>query len=161
MREEKSLRHVAMVAKFLDDNKPKTSLIKWICTVSNFDDLIAFLLICQMLTKFSGVKSVRTASKFRKRERKFCVKRVRKIRKFHLAALQRRLRNIQKRVMHVQSCCFANINLLLFSSSLCRRRCRVLSSLLLWATNFVNMVTWRQKLLLSIEHKQYGIYMTS
>ena len=24
-REEKSLRHVAMVAKFLDDNKPKTS----------------------------------------------------------------------------------------------------------------------------------------
>jgi len=25
-REEKSLRHVAMVVKFLDDNKPKTSL---------------------------------------------------------------------------------------------------------------------------------------
>ena len=34
-REEKSLRHVATVAKFLDDNKPK-----WICTVSNFLDLI-------------------------------------------------------------------------------------------------------------------------
>ena len=27
-RTEKSLRHVAMVAKFLDDNKPKTSLLK-------------------------------------------------------------------------------------------------------------------------------------
>ena len=27
-REEKALRHVAMVAKFLDDNKPKTSLKK-------------------------------------------------------------------------------------------------------------------------------------
>ena len=27
-REKKSLRHVAMVAKFLDDNKPKTSLKK-------------------------------------------------------------------------------------------------------------------------------------
>ena len=27
-REEKSLRHVAMVAKFLDDDKPKTSLKK-------------------------------------------------------------------------------------------------------------------------------------
>ena len=39
-REEKSLRHVAMVAKFLDDNKPKTSLKKRIRTVSNFDDLI-------------------------------------------------------------------------------------------------------------------------
>ena len=27
-REKKLLRHVAMVAKFLDDNKPKTSLKK-------------------------------------------------------------------------------------------------------------------------------------
>ena len=34
--EEKSLRHVAMVAKFLDDNKPKRHrLKKWIRTVSN------------------------------------------------------------------------------------------------------------------------------
>jgi len=37
-REEKSLRHVAMVAKFLDDNKPK----KWIRTPSNFIGLIHF-----------------------------------------------------------------------------------------------------------------------
>ena len=37
-REEKSLRHVAMVAKRLDDNKPKT----WVHTVSNFIDLIQF-----------------------------------------------------------------------------------------------------------------------
>ena len=28
IREEKSLRHVAMVAKFLDENKPNTSLKK-------------------------------------------------------------------------------------------------------------------------------------
>ena len=33
--------------------------------------------------------------------------RERKIRNFHIAVLQRRLRNVQKRVMHVQSCCFA------------------------------------------------------
>ena len=38
-REEKSSHHVAMRAKFLDDNKPKTSLKKCICTVSNFIDL--------------------------------------------------------------------------------------------------------------------------
>ena len=53
--EEKSLRHVAMVARFLDDNKPKTSLEinkKWIRTVSNFDDLIQFHMICQMTAKF-------------------------------------------------------------------------------------------------------------
>ena len=54
-REEKSLRHVATVAKFLDDNKPKTSLEinkKQIRTVSNFDDLIQFHIICQMTAKF-------------------------------------------------------------------------------------------------------------
>ena len=47
-REEKSLRHVAMVAIFLDHNKTK------IRTVSNFSDLIQFHLICQMFGKFSG-----------------------------------------------------------------------------------------------------------
>ena len=59
--------HFAMVAKFLDDNKPKTSLIEGICTVSNFIDLNQIHLICQMLAKFSGVKSKRSVSKFRKR----------------------------------------------------------------------------------------------
>ena len=43
---EKSLRHVAMVEKFLDDNKPKTSLKKGILTVSNFIDLTQFHFIC-------------------------------------------------------------------------------------------------------------------
>ena len=47
-REEKSLRHVAKVAKFVDDNKPKTSLKKCgIRTASNFIDLIQFNLIWQ------------------------------------------------------------------------------------------------------------------
>ena len=36
----------------------------------------------------------------------------------------------KKRVTHVQSCCFANLNLLLFYRSLCRRRRRCLSSLI-------------------------------
>ena len=62
-----------MVAKFLDDNKPKTSLKKRIRTVSNinFDYLIQFNLTCLMMAKFSGVKSERTVSKLRKRKRKF------------------------------------------------------------------------------------------
>ena len=54
-REEKSLRHIAMVATFLDDNKPKTLLKKWNRTVSNFIDVNYFHLICQMLVKLSGV----------------------------------------------------------------------------------------------------------
>ena len=73
-REEKSLSHVVMVAKFLDDNKPRKSLKKYMRTVSNFIDLIQFHLICQMLAKCSGYfESERTISKFRKRKRRFCV----------------------------------------------------------------------------------------
>ena len=38
----------------------------------------------------------------------------REIRHFHVVDVQRRQRNVQKNVMHVQSCCFANLNYLLF-----------------------------------------------
>ena len=74
-------------SKFLDDKKPKISLKKWIRTVSNFDDLIQFDLICQMMAKFSGVKSERTVSKFRKRKRNFscCARLLRKAGAWNLA----------------------------------------------------------------------------
>ena len=36
-------------------------------------------------------------------------------RKFHALDVQRWQRNVQKSVMHVQNCCFANLNLLLFA----------------------------------------------
>ena len=129
----------------------ENSLKPWIRTFSNLIELIQFHLICQMLAKFSKAESERNAFKFRKRKRKrkFCVvftysiKQAREIRKFHVAVEQRRLRNVQKSVMHVQSCCFANINLLLFNCSRCRRRRRCLNSLLLWSRNFAIMVTWR------------------
>ena len=49
-------------------------------------------------------------------------------RHFHVEIAQRRLRNVQKSVMHVPSCCFAN--LLFFCRSRCRRRRRCLSSLM-------------------------------
>ena len=42
----------------------------------------------------------------------YFVKRVGEVKKFHVAAVQRRLRNVHKRVMHVQSFCFADLNLL-------------------------------------------------
>ena len=45
------------------------------------------------------------------------------IRHSHVVVKQRRLRNVQKTVMHVQSCCFAKINLLLFCGSHCHRHC--------------------------------------
>ena len=49
---------------------------------------------------------------------------------FHVVVVQLRPRNVQESVMHVQSCCFANLNLLLYGSSRCRRLRRCLSSVL-------------------------------
>ena len=48
---------------------------------------------------------------------------------FTLVVLQRQQRNVQKSVMHVQSCCSAILNLLRFCRSRCRRRRRCLTSL--------------------------------
>ena len=54
----------------------------------------------------------------------------REIRHFHVVVVQRRQRNVQKSMMHVQSCYFANVNLLFFCRSRCHRRRRCLSSLI-------------------------------
>ena len=55
-----------------------------------------------MFAKFSGVESQRTVSNLEKERENFRVvysmKRAREIRKFHVAVLQRRLRNVQKSV---------------------------------------------------------------
>ena len=56
----------------------------------------------------------------------------REFRQFHLVVVQWRQRNVQKSLMHVQSCCFAYLNLLLFCRSRWRRRRRSLSSLSLY-----------------------------
>ena len=51
-REEKSLHHVAVVAKFLDDNK----LIKSIRTISNFTDVIELANLSEII--FFGTVSI-------------------------------------------------------------------------------------------------------
>ena len=48
----------------------------------------------------------------------------REIRHCHVVVVQRRLRNVQKSVMHMQSHCFANLNLLMCCRTRCRR-CRL------------------------------------
>ena len=69
-----------------------------------------------MLAKFWGVESERTLSKFKKRKKKICVLFTysikREISNFHVAVVQRRQRNVEKSMMHVQSYCFANIYVL-------------------------------------------------
>ena len=85
---------------------------------ANFIVLVPSRSIRQMLVNFSGVQFLRTVSKFRKRKRKslscvhFTIKS--EIRQFHVVVVQQRQRNVQKRVMRVQSCCFANLSLLFF-----------------------------------------------
>ena len=53
-----------------------------------------------------------------------------KFRHFHVMVVQSRQRNVQKSVMYVQSCCYANLTLLLFCRSLCRLGRRCLNSLI-------------------------------
>ena len=80
--------------------------------------------IRQMLANFSGIKDCTQVREKGKDNRclVFMSPTKREIRHFHVVVVQRRLRNVQKSVMHVQSCCFANLNLLLFWRSRCLRR---------------------------------------
>ena len=65
-REKKSLRHVAMVAKFLDDNKPKIHLKSKFALFQTSSILFSFIqFVTWILAKFSGVESEGTVSEFR------------------------------------------------------------------------------------------------
>ena len=77
-------------------------------------DLIQFHLIWQMLAKCSRVESKRTISKFRRGKRQLFVV---KVESFVSQGVQRRQRNVQNSVMHVQICCFVNKNVLFFCRS--------------------------------------------
>ena len=66
-REEKSLRHVAMIAKFLDDNKPIKSLKSLFPLFQT-----QFHVIWQILAKFS-LGPYLSLSKFRKKKEKIFV----------------------------------------------------------------------------------------
>ena len=84
------------------------------------------------------------------------MKRAREIRKFQVADLQRHLRNVRKSVMHVQSCYFAKLNLLLFCRSRCRHRRCCLNSSLLLSRNVATTVTWRHTSLLYCKSSCYS-----
>ena len=101
-------------------------------TVTNFIDVTTEVsLNLSNIGELSGVQCKRTVYKKKKNENLFTdsIRRAHAVRKFPDAAAQRRLRNVQKSAMHVQSCCFVNVNLLLFSFlNCCRPRRRCLSS---------------------------------
>ena len=120
----------------------KTSVKKWTRAFSNFINLISFHLICQMLGNFSGVNFKGLYLRSEKGKENCCLVFTssikRETRRFHVVVVQQRQRNVQKSVMHVQSCCFVNLNLLFFCRSCCRPRRRCLSSLIL-------QTLWRQR----------------
>ena len=87
-----------------------------------------------MLETFFGVDSKGLYQRSGKEKESCCLvfpsSTKREIWHFHVVLVQRRQRNVQKSVMHVQSCGFANLNLLLFGCFRCLRRRRILSSLI-------------------------------
>ena len=107
-REEKPLRHVAMVAKFLDDNKPIKSLKSLFALCRTSPILFNFILFGKSWRNFLWDRIYRYLS-LEKESDNFCVvftysiKRACEARKFHVIVVQRWQRNV--RVIDVQSCC--------------------------------------------------------
>ena len=85
----------------------KTSLKKWIRNASNFITIISSRLNRQILANFFEIE-LNCCFEFPSSTK-------REIRHFHVVVVRRRQRNVQKSLMHVQSCCFANLNLLFFA----------------------------------------------
>ena len=82
----------------------KTSLKKWIHAASNFIALISSRFIRQMLTIFLGVEYQSSGKEKESCCLVFPSSTKREIRYFHDVVLQRRQENVQKTVIHVQSC---------------------------------------------------------
>ena len=84
---DKSLRHVAMAATFLDDNKPKVNSHRFKLHRS------------KILAKLSGVESERTVFEFRKRKKKFlcCVHQLHKAGAWNWEVSSRRLATTAKK----------------------------------------------------------------
>ena len=71
-----------------------------------------------MLGNFSGVNSKGLYLRSEKEKENCCLVFTSSIKRetrwFHVVVVQQRQRNVEKSVMHVPSCCFANLNLLCF-----------------------------------------------
>ena len=102
-------------------------------TLSRLFHLIHFVKCWQFFLEFLGLNSKRLYQSSGKEKESRCLvftfSTKREIRHFHVVVVQWGQRNGQKRVMHEQSCCFANLNVLFFCRSRWRRRRRCLSSL--------------------------------
>ena len=113
-----------------DDNRSlsinnKISLRKWSCATSNFKFFSSSLKCWQFFWIWILKDCIEVQEKKKESRLVFKSSTKREIRHFHVIVMQWQKRNVQKSMMHMQYCCFANFSPL---SLHCRHRC--LSSLI-------------------------------
>ena len=90
--------------------------------LSRLFQLNQFVKCWQILLELNSKRLYESSGKERERRcLEFTSSTKQEIGHFHVVVLQWRQRNVQISLMHVQSCCFANLNLSLFCRSRCRR----------------------------------------
>ena len=91
------------------------STVALLQTVSRLVHLAQFLKCWQLFLELNSKRLYQSSGKEKEtRCLVFPSSTKREMRHFHVVVVQPRLRNVQKSVMHVQSCCFVNLNPLLF-----------------------------------------------
>ena len=98
-----------MIAKFLDDNKPKKSLKSLLALFQTSLMLFNFISFGKSWRNFLW-DHIHHYPSLEKESDNFCVVSTYSIKgaceiKFHVVVVQRRQRNVQNSVMHVQNCC--------------------------------------------------------
>ena len=84
-------------------------------TLSHIFHLVQFIKCWQIFLELNSKRLYRSSGKEKEsRCLVFTSSTKREIRHFHVVAVQQRQRNVQKSVVHVQSCWFANLNLFFF-----------------------------------------------
>ena len=130
--------------------------------------LVQFVKCSQFFVEFNSKRLYRSSGKERGSPGlAFTFSTKRENRQFHVVIVQWRQRNVQESVMHVQSCCFANINRSLFWRSCWRRRRRCFSSLIhkhkaktLDTPGNKTLWTWWTLICNNIENDHCFYYMT-
>ena len=101
-----------------------------------FISLLKFVKCWQFFLESNSKRLYRSSGKEKESSLVFTSSTIREIMHFHVVVVQWRERCVQKSVMHVQSCCFANLNQLLFCRSSWRRCRPCLNALLISLGNF-------------------------
>ena len=121
-----SLRHKRELMQRRRRQLPERRLkseVELLQTLSRLFHLVQFVKCWQFVLELNSKRLYQSSGKEKEsRCIEFVSSTKREIRHFHVVVVQWRRRNVQKSAMHVQNCYFANLNLLPFCRSRCRRR---------------------------------------